>query len=507
MRKYAIAVTALLVVLGCGGADITTSSTTVAPAVTEASTMTIAPTTTAATTTTTVAPATSATPTTTVVPATTAAPTSTVTTTTTAVPSTTTVAPATLTVPATTTAAPTTTVQSETQLGVGGLVADLELWADEELPQFITASHIDISDVERISIFRSNAGHDYSDSFEMCCSMKHYYRPLNYYEVRFTQPIYSPVNGVVLYVAEGEGPGADDWRINYEQTTGKSPPSDYRDMKIFIRPDDAPNLWIRFHHLMPTEGILDAVPLSTGVDRMRGVARPAAPGYRVSAGELVGRGLGEISVERHLDGNGVPSPCTAASQRASWGGLPGCTSKRQFHSIFEFMSDEVFDQYRAIADVARSDFVISAEERSADPLRCEGENFVTRDVGAYFFLQGSPESGQPTLAEESTAAATSLPSAESLAEGRRIIASFDGSGSAELESFSASGDYALVIAADGGPIEVMLKDDNSERGLYSRPESSGVTTYLTPSLGNGTASVAVEADEQVDWRIVVVAFP
>ena len=135
---------------------------------------------------------------------------------------------------------------------------------------------------------------------------------------------------------------------------------------------------------------------------MRGVARPPTLGFRVRAGDLIGHGLGEISVEKHLDGNGVPSPCNSESQRSAWGEMPGCASKRQFHSIFEFMTDEVFEQYRAVADVTRDDFMISTEERSANPLRCEGEDFVIRDVGAYVFLQGS------TGAPASTAPATTM---------------------------------------------------------------------------------------------------
>ena len=69
--------------------------------------------------------------------------------------------------------------KGEPEFGEGGLAADLESWSNRELPLFITASHVDVSDIERISMFRSNAGHDYSDSFESCCSMKHYYRPFN----------------------------------------------------------------------------------------------------------------------------------------------------------------------------------------------------------------------------------------------------------------------------------------------------------------------------------------
>ncbi len=91
MRKYAVVLTFLLVVSGCGGSsDTATPATTVAPAVTQAPTATAAPTTVAVTTT--AAPTTTVAPTTTSVPATTAAPTTTVTPTTTSVPATTAVA-------------------------------------------------------------------------------------------------------------------------------------------------------------------------------------------------------------------------------------------------------------------------------------------------------------------------------------------------------------------------------------------------------------------------------
>ena len=84
------------------------------------------------------------------------------------------------------------------EFGLGGLAKDLESWAAVKLPKFITASHVNISDIAYVSKFRSSAGHDFSDSFEVCCSMKHYFIPIDYFGTRFTQPIYSPVDGVVL---------------------------------------------------------------------------------------------------------------------------------------------------------------------------------------------------------------------------------------------------------------------------------------------------------------------
>ena len=337
--------------------------------------------------------------------------------------------------------------------------------------------------------------------------MKHYFRTINYYEVRFTQPIYSSVDGVVFYLDKSSVSGADQYLVDYERVTGMSPPSDYEDLRMYIRPDEAPNVWILHHHVLPLEEIRNKIPVSSGVDKMLGIDRPTMPGYRVRAGDLIAHGLGEISVEEHLDGNGVPSPCNAASTRTTWGDLPGCTSKRRFHSIFEFMTDEVFAQYRAVADVTRDDFIITAEERSANPLRCEGEDFVISDVGAYVSLQGSPEIEQSMLAQEPAASEGSLPSAESLADGRTVLATFDGSGSPELEPFDAVDDYALVITSDSGPIEVSVDDGSGERSIYDRPESSGIGTYETASLGTGNISVVVEATEQVGWRIVAITLP
>ena len=45
------------------------------------------------------------------------------------------------------------------------------------VPQFMEADYIDLSRITQISKFRSAAGHDFSDSFESCRSMKHYFWP------------------------------------------------------------------------------------------------------------------------------------------------------------------------------------------------------------------------------------------------------------------------------------------------------------------------------------------
>ncbi|MEC7426953.1 MAG: hypothetical protein VX846_03995 [Actinomycetota bacterium] len=395
--------------------------------------------------------------------------------------------------------------KDEPEFGAGGLVADLEAWADRDLPLFITASHIDVSDIERISLFRSNAGHDYSDSFESCCSMKHYYRPFNYYEKRFTQPIFSPVDGVILYIGVDENSGEASWLRDYKEATGKQPPDDYLDTKVFIRPDTAPNLWIRLHHVSPLEEILAAVAPSSGMDQMFGTATPASPGFRVNAGDNIGVGLGEISIERHLSGNGIPSPCTSAETQNQWGQLPGCKAERQFHSIFEFMTDDVFNDYAELTDVERNDFIISATERSLSPLRCDGEKFETRDIGGYLQLQEGETSAPTTSAPVQQKSGESLPSAETLAQQKPIIASVQGEGSSESQRFETAAGFSLIIASDGGPLEIEVNTGEGPRVIYNRPPGDGISTYESDTFVTSEVSITIDAASSVSWKLVIVA--
>ena len=42
-----------------------------------------------------------------------------------------------------------------------------------EIPQFVDVNYIELEKISKISKFRSGMGHDYSDDFESCRSMKH----------------------------------------------------------------------------------------------------------------------------------------------------------------------------------------------------------------------------------------------------------------------------------------------------------------------------------------------
>ena len=409
-------------------------------------------------------------------------------------------------------------VEAEHQWGVGGLVEDLEAWATIELPRFITASHIKISDIRSVSKFRSSAGHDFSDSFETCCSMKHYFLPIDYYGTRFTQPIYSPVDGVVLYLTQPSGEYADDWKINYEEYTGKKPPADYRDWNIFIRPDSAPNVWITHMHINPLDEIIKKVPLANGRNMMMGISRPATEGYRVKAGDPIGHGLGEIIVKRYLDGSGIPASCNSADSRNSLSlrFLPGCKTKVQLHSIFEFMTDNVFSEYQKVANVSKSDFIVTAEERARNPLVCEGEFFANPgnadDPATYVKLQDFLATNNTPSSESSlthgppskTETQETLPGFPTLAAGREIIASFEASGGHVLSKFDADKPYLLVIAATGGPMEASVENGSDRRLVFQRPLGIGTGTYETSKMDPGLIGVSVEADENISWQIVAV---
>ena len=238
---------------------------------------------------------------------------------------------------------------------------------------------------------------------------------------------------------------------------------------------------------------------------MFGTATPASPGFRVEAGDNIGVGLGEISIERHLSGNGVPSPCTSAETQNQWGQLPGCKAERQFHSIFEFMTDDVFDNYVELTDVERNDFIISATERSLSPLRCDGEKFETSDIGGYLQLQEGETAAPTTSTPVQQQSGESLPSTETLAQQKPIIASVSGEGSSVSQRFETPAGFSLIIASDGGPLEIEVNTGEGARVIYNRPPGDGISLYGSDAFGASAVSITIDAASSVSWKLVIVA--
>ena len=388
---------------------------------------------------------------------------------------------------------------NELELGIGGLVRNLEEWANREIVQFYTSSHIEISTLQFVSKYRSRAGHDYSGSFGGCSSNKHYFHPLDFYEVALSTPIYSAADGVFLYIQEETGIYAEDWKTNYAEITGKQWPEDLKEYQLFFRPDEAPNLWIRYHHLTPIDEMFDHVIVVEGNNMMMQRERPKLPGFRVQAGDLIAHGLGEISIEQHLDGTGIPSPCTSAHVRSTRGYLPGCLATTRFLSIFDYMTDEVFAQYKKLADVERADFIITEEELAKSPYTCTGEFFDdkgnTPDSDTYVLLQGT-RGGSPSNLIDGN-----LSSADSVGE---LVASFNGFGNGNHGPFDVSPGDIIVIQSDGGPLMVQINGDGESRQVYSRPEGSGSGDYETLLPISGPVSVELTAPEPVKWQVIIV---
>ena len=104
----------------------------------------------------------------------------------------------------------------------------------------------------------------------------------------------------------------------------------------------------------------------------------------------------------------------------------------------------------------------------------------------------------PTMVDDS------LPSTQALADGKQIVASFEGNGSSVLSSFDFKGQHSLIIASDSGPLKLSLKSDSESRLVYDRPEGNGVGTYETSASDLEGISIILDADDSVFWIILLV---
>lgn len=189
----------------------------------------------------------------------------------------------------------------------------------ERVPNFVTHDAIDLAAIAKVSKFRSGEGHDYSDDFESCRSMKHYYYPKDGVD-RSTVRLYAPVTGTVIgTIQEYEG--------------GTIP----KGTQVGIRPDGHPAFWVIIFH----------------VD----LAAPLAVGDRVTAGKLLG-----TSAKRS----------GTVTDVAVWVHTP---SGDRLISFFDCMTDSVFGIYNDRGVLSRQAAIITRDERDADPLTCTDEDF------------------------------------------------------------------------------------------------------------------------------------
>lgn len=182
------------------------------------------------------------------------------------------------------------------------------------IPRFAGVNYIELDKIYSISRFRSGAGHDYSDSFETCRSMKHYFNPKSSIDWA-TIKVYSPVKGKVSKIEQ-----------------------EWAGTQIQIKSDEYPAFtFIIFHVNM-------AIQLKAGDP--------------VAAGQQLGTHIGS------------QTQSDIAVSVITPGGM-------KLVSYFDVMTDQVFSGYRARGLNARTDAIITKEARDADPLSCNGDSFAS----------------------------------------------------------------------------------------------------------------------------------
>ena len=204
---------------------------------------------------------------------------------------------------------------------------------------FVDTDFTELAKIDEISLFRSSAGHDYSDECEDCRSMKHYFAPYPNYLKNGDVAVRSPVAGQVVSVTNeghGAGVGLENKQVRIRST---------------LHPDVT---FILFH-----------VDLAPGV----------AAGNLVAAGDAIGTArlvypdLAEVAHDFDI---AVRLHTLYGDRYVSW---------------FDVVTDPLFATYVARGASSRSDFVITRGARDADPLTCAGETFTSAGtLGAWFPL-------------------------------------------------------------------------------------------------------------------------
>jgi len=189
---------------------------------------------------------------------------------------------------------------------------------NDGIPAFVETNYIELDKIYRISRFRSSVGHDYSDAFEDCRSMKHYFEPKNIVDWASVK-IYSPVTGTVTRV-EQEGAGT----------------------KIEIASDDYPAFRFSIFHINLTAQL--------------------SVNDKVTAAQLLGTHIGSQTMS---DISVIVNDPTRQGRMVSW---------------FAVITDAVFSEYASRGVNAREDMIIPKETRDAHPLSCSGETFTSEDT-------------------------------------------------------------------------------------------------------------------------------
>ena len=72
----------------------------------------------------------------------------------------------------------------------------------KRIPKYVRVNYIQLDSITKISRFRSSIGHDFSDDFESCRSMKHYFVPNGNGTTWDSVKIFCPIDGIIIQLIE-----------------------------------------------------------------------------------------------------------------------------------------------------------------------------------------------------------------------------------------------------------------------------------------------------------------
>ena len=195
-----------------------------------------------------------------------------------------------------------------------------------EAPRFVKANYVELDSIYEVSLFRSGIGHDYSDDFEFCRSMKHYFKPKA--GLWSSIKIYSPIDGTVVKIFS-------EWAGN----------------QVHIKSKDFPAFTVKIFHV--------------------NVKIDLKEGDKVVAGQQLGTHIG----------NQTMSDIAVAASTSLDGPKDNTNSEKGLRliSYFQVMSDSLFNSYQMFGITSRNQLMIDKAHRDAQPLTCNGESF--NDVG------------------------------------------------------------------------------------------------------------------------------
>jgi hypothetical protein len=191
------------------------------------------------------------------------------------------------------------------------------------IPKFVKTDFIELQKIQRISKFRSGSGHNYSDDFESCRSMKHYFSldsemgsTLNH-----ISNVFSPINGKITKIFNESGGNGG--------------------VQLWISSNEYAAIMFKIFHVNKNSTV--------------------TVGKNVVAGENLGTTYSTDIVVEVYTNKGY-----------------------KLVSYFDVMNDSLFTDYKKRGLNSRADIIISKEARDAHPIQCTGDEQFPNQYDTFY---------------------------------------------------------------------------------------------------------------------------